>query len=69
MAYVTPNFKTKKELKDAVKAGQTVSVFNPGLGTVPNTGWVYGIEGPHYPKPHTWDASVYVEDGRVTKVR
>jgi hypothetical protein len=26
------------------------------------------IEGPHYPKPHTWYARVRVEDGVVVKV-
>jgi hypothetical protein len=27
------------------------------------------IEGPHYPKPHTWYAQVEVVDGKVVKVK
>ena len=68
MAYVNPNFKTKKELKAAVEAGRTVTVYQPGLGTVPLNGEI-DVEGPHYPKPHTWYGMVTLEQGRVVKVR
>ena len=68
MAYVNPNFATKKALKDAVAAGKTVTVFAPGLGQVPLNGET-SVEGPHYPKPHTWYANVTVVGGIVTKVR
>lgn len=68
MSYVSPNFKTKKALKEAVAAGQTVTVFNPGLGQAPRNGTAY-IEGPHYPQPHTWYAEVQVKDGKVVKVK
>lgn len=67
MAYVNPNFKTKKALKDAVKAGETVTVFSPGPFPCITNGRE-SIEGPHYPKPHTWYANVEVTDGVVTKV-
>lgn len=66
--YVNPNFRSKKALKDAVKAGQTVTVFAPGLGEVPVNGTAC-VEGPHYPKPHTWYGEVTIKDGRVTAVR
>ena len=33
MFYVSPNFKTKKALKEAVARGDAVRVFAPGLGT------------------------------------
>jgi hypothetical protein len=66
--YTTPNFKTKKALKEAVKAGEKVTVFAPGLGTVPRTGFC-SVEGPHYPQPHTWYAEVELKDGRVVNVR
>lgn len=62
--YVSPNFKTKKALKEAIAAGDEVSVFAPGLGTVPRDGKCT-VEGPHYPKPHTWYAQVTLKDGRV----
>ena len=69
MAYVDPNFKTKKALKEAVAAGQYVTVYNPsGFFPVKANGVEY-IEGPHYPAPHTWYAQVEVKDGKVTKVK
>ena len=66
--YVTPNFKTKKELKEAVAAGRYVSVFAPGLGKPAAEGWET-VEGPHYPEPHRWYANVWMEAGRVVKVK
>ena len=67
MAYVDPNFKTKKALKEAIKAGQSIYVFQPGLGTVPNDGSI-ALEGPHYPKPHTWYASGKMAGGKLVSV-
>lgn len=66
--YVTPNFRTKKALKEAVALGVHVEVFAPGLGSPPTNGTCV-VEGPHYPKPHTWYAEVTVKEGRVVKVR
>jgi len=67
--YVSPNFPTKKALKDAIAAGRDVSVFNPGpFGNPPENG-TCAVEGPHYPKPHTWYAQVTIENGRVVKVK
>lgn len=68
MAYVNPNFKNKKALKDALKAGQSVDVFQPGMGTVPTNGYI-ALEGPHYPAPHTWYAEGTMQDGRLVKVK
>lgn len=66
--YVTPNFPTKKALKEAVASGKTVRVFQPGpFGTDVLDG-DFSVEGPHYPKPHTWYARVRVEEGKVVKV-
>lgn len=69
--YVQPNFPTKKALKEAVNAGQRVTIFQPGPfgGNEPENGKGIAIEGPHYPKPHSWYAQVDVEDGVVVKVR
>lgn len=66
--YVEPNFKTKKALKEAIANGETVSVFSPGIFPCPNDGEV-SVEGPHYPKPHTWYARVIVKDRRVVSVK
>lgn len=70
MAYTTKNFKTKKALKDAIAAGEMITVFQPGpfSGNVPSEGKVY-LEGPHYPAPHTWYAQAILVDGVVLSVR
>lgn len=67
MAYVSPNFKTKKALKQALAAGEPVAVYQPGLGTVPTDGKV-ALEGPHYPAPHTWYATGTMVGGKLVKV-
>jgi hypothetical protein len=67
MAYVSPNFKTKKAFKEAVAAGKSVSVFSPGPFPAKDNGTEY-IEGPHFPEPHRWYAKVTVQDGIVVKV-
>jgi hypothetical protein len=66
--YVSPNFKTKKLLKEAVARGDKVTVFAPGLGT-PKVNGVEYIEGPHYPAPHSWYAQVTMENGVIVKVK
>lgn len=66
--YVDPNYKTKKALKEAVANGIHVEVFYPGLGGEPPQSGVVSVEGPHYPKPHTWYARVELSAGKVVKV-
>jgi hypothetical protein len=66
--YVSPNFKTKKALKEAVAAGKDVTVFSPGPFPCKMNGIEF-IEGPHYPAPHSWYAQVQVVDGIVVKVK
>jgi hydroxyacyl-ACP dehydratase HTD2-like protein with hotdog domain len=67
MAYVDPNYKTKADLKKAVKDGKVVRVFSPGPFPIITHG-ALSVEGPHYPQPHTWYARVEVRDGVVVKV-
>lgn len=66
--YTDINFKSKKALKEAVAAGQTVTIYAPGLGT-PKTDGEEFLEGPHYPAPHKWYANVLMKDGKVVKVK
>jgi hypothetical protein len=66
--YCSPNFKSKKELKQAVADGRPVTVFSPGPFPCPTEGEV-GLEGPHYPKPHSWYATAQVANGLVVKVK
>jgi len=80
MSYTYQNFKTKKALKEAVanyhasendqqKLYRAVKCYNPGLGGPldKHTGKV-SLEGPHYPKPHTWYAQGEMVDGVLVKV-
>ena len=64
--YTVQNFKTKKALKEAVKAGP-VPVYKPGLGG-PVVDGTAVIEGPHYPEPHRFYAQVLIKDGAAVKV-
>jgi len=68
MTYASKNYKTKKALKDAIKNGEIVEVYEPGLGTIPENGTVY-LEGPHYPAPHTWYAQGTMQNGKLVKVK
>lgn len=75
MSYCERNFKTKKALKEAVAdfnagRGPAVYAFNPGIGgpIMPNS--TVFLEGPHYPKPHTWYAQGQTgPNGEIVKVK
>ncbi len=67
MAYVSKNPKSKADLKRRIADGEQFTVFQPGLGTVPENGTV-SIEGPHFPKPHTWYGTATMKDGKIIKV-
>ena len=66
--YTDKNYRTKKALKEAVKNGDQITVYQSGgqFGT-PSNGRI-GLEGPHYPEPHKWYASATLKDGVVVKV-
>lgn len=66
--YTTVNFKTKKELREAVKRGDKVRLFNPGTHGKPRDNGIEFVEGPHAPQPHKWYAKVTMVDGFVAKV-
>lgn len=65
--YTNKDFKTKKAFKEAIAKGEKITLYAPGLGTPAVNGTDF-VEGPHYPKPHTWYAKVLVKDGYVVKV-
>jgi hypothetical protein len=69
VTYVQPNYKTKKALADAIKAGDEITVFEPGFlaDEVPANGRVY-LEGPHAPEPHRWYAVGIMKDGKLVKI-
>lgn len=65
--YCLINFKTKKQLKEAITEGKQVTIYAPGLGT-PKRDGVEFLEGPHYPESHRWYAKVIMRDGVIVKV-
>jgi len=67
MAWTVWNFKTKKQLKDAVRTGKKVRVFQPGPygPDVPDGKCV--LEGPH--EGHKWYAQATVKGGYVVSVK
>jgi hypothetical protein len=68
MFYTDTNFKTKKQLREAVLSGKSVRVFAPGLGNPPVNGTT-AVGGPQYPQPHVWYAQVTLVDGIIVNVK
>ena len=72
--YTMTDFKTKKQLKEAVARGQKLRIYQPGGIFIPPearpnyTGVAY-LEGPHYPASHTWYAEAQLVDGYIVKVK
>ena len=72
--YVRPNFKSKKALKEAIKNGEKVTIFQPNdmFGNPKASPTFTGnatVEGPHFPDPHRWYGNVKVENGLVVSVK
>jgi len=67
--YSDINFKTKKELKQAVESGRQIGAFQPGGFFPSQTDGKAVIEGPQYPKPHRWYAEVILKNGIITSVK
>jgi hypothetical protein len=65
--YTENNYLTKKALKAAVKSGEQVRVCQPGPFEGKTDG-VVGLEGPHYPRAHSWYAEVEIKDSAIVKV-
>ena len=67
--YVTPNLKSKAEIKRHIKEGKIVTVIaNSPFDNVPTDGECF-VEGPHHPKPHTWYGTATVKDGKVVAIK
>ena len=67
MAYTVENFKSKKALKEAIKSGRRVPIQNEFIGNTPTEGTVT-LEGPHFPKAHTWAGRAIMKNGSVVSV-
>ena len=68
--YTSVNFKTKKALKEAIKSGERITIYQPGPygGNEPTEGEV-ALEGPHFPEPHTWYATGILKNRFLIKVK
>ena len=67
--YTCTNYKTKKAVKEALKAGAKIEVYQPGpFGNGNPINGKICLEGPHYPEPHKWYASGEAVDGFLTKI-
>ncbi len=71
MAYTETNYRTKKAVKEAVKAGEDVYVYQPGpFPLTPYAGNKCTIEGPHYPEAHRWYAEVTIDaNNRIVTIK
>lgn len=70
MAYVYPNYRTKKAFKEAVAKGEKMKFRQiTSQSVVKITDGTTYLEGPHYPEPHRWYAAVTLKDGVVTKIK
>ena len=80
--YTVRNFRTKKELKAAVEAyntlspidgqrmGRGVTYYQPGPfgGNEPRDA-IFCVEGPHFPEAHRFYATCTAKDGVIVRVK
>lgn len=68
--YTSINFKTKKELSEAIKAGKYITVYQPNeMFPAETQNGVCYLEGPHYPQAHKWYAQGVLQNGRLISVK
>jgi hypothetical protein len=62
-------FRSGKHLKEMVKSGVKVKVYQPGpFGPTVKDGYDV-VEFPQFPKPHRYYVGVIVKDGVIEKVK
>lgn len=66
--YSCINYKTKKALTEAVERGP-VDCYQPGPFGPDVRDGEHCCEGPHYPAPHRWYATVLVKNGQIVSVK
>jgi len=66
--YTSKNYKTKKAMREAFKTGEKIAVYQPGGFFPGKTDGKVTLEGPHYPEPHRWYASVEIKDSVITRI-
>ena len=66
--YTDTDYKSRKAVVADVAAGKKVYCYQPGpFGPAARDGSC-GLEGPHYPKPHSWYASAVLKDGYIVEI-
>ena len=71
MAYITCNPRTKKQVKQELKDGKRLEVYQLtpyGRMDVIDQEKVY-LEGPHYPEPHRWYGVAKVKAGVIVSFK
>lgn len=71
MAYTVKDYTTKKALAEDVKRGVRVECYDNSVARQDLTRFTgeVTLEGPHFPRAHTWYATAQLKDGAVVKVR
>lgn len=69
MSYTVTDYKSKKALRADFDSGVIVAVYQPGpFGSTVRDGQTC-LEGPHYPKPHTWYATATIRNGVIVSLK
>ena len=66
--YTVTNYRTGKAVKEAVKNGERVRVYQLNEMFPHNPNGIVTLEGPHYPEPHRWYLRVEITNDVVTKI-
>jgi hypothetical protein len=69
MAYTHRDFKNGKQLREAFKAGEKITAYQPGPFGPTLADGDHVIEGPKYPAPHTYYVGVVVKDGVIVRIK
>jgi hypothetical protein len=67
--YTIKNYKSRKEMVTDFKSGKQIKVYQPGGIFKGKTDGRISIEGPHYPQPHKWYASVTIKDSIIIGIK
>ena len=65
--YTETDYLTRKALAEDIKKGVTVRVYQPGPFPGQTEGKVT-LEGPHFPRPHTWYCQAIIKDGVIVRL-
>lgn len=69
MTHTVNDFKTLKELKNAIRDKVTVRCYNSEQPNLWNYSGPVTIDGPHFPKSHKWKAEGHMVDGILVSVK